>query len=833
MSNTRDNLLVVPLNNKVLLPSVVLRLELSGHQAEYLVHKYTSSQQDGTKDSKVTTLPVIACIPFKSSTNINNDRKLSWMDDPHNVLCEYGCTGRITRIVQQRDPASTHEREAICYDIYVEGLARFKALSYEQDTNGLRVRVRHVSNRSEREAREAMAIFSTTTVPKFLQRLETLQVPLAQQLQERISTLPLPVLADLLVSIINTSYEERLSMLMTESVKDRIDLAQRWLAREIQSLLADTTTTQDNTLSKRQRASYLRQQLEMMRREIGQLGSDDSHHADGLDDLSQLKQRLTSACMPEDAAHVALKEFKRLQNMSTSSAEWSVIHNYLDLLADLPWNTQSNSVLDIATAKKQLEDDHFGLDHVKKRIVEYLSVAKIKGNLKAPILCFVGPPGVGKTSLGKSIATALSRKFHRIALGGVRDEADMRGHRRAYVSAMPGLIIQGIRRCGANNPVMLLDEIDKLSRSGSHGDPAAALLEVLDPEQNNTFHDHYLNLPYDLSSILFIATANNIQTIPQPLLDRIEVIQLHGYTFEEKLHIARTHLLPKQIQRHGLALNEIDMADDVILWIAEQYTRESGVRTLERTLASVIRAKCVELADLRENDVGYQYAPNVTQEDVLDILGVPPFDKETAGRQPMPGVVTGLAYSGSGNGGILFVESSKMPGSGDLQLTGSLGEVIKESAHIALSWIKVHAYDLKIATSTHEKILANHDIHIHMPQGAVSKDGPSAGVTIVCSLVSLLSDAVVKSTTAMTGEITLRGQVQPVGGIKEKVISAHRAGIRRIILPERNRKDVAADVPINVKNDIEFVYAKTIWDVLENALDQFANKGLKPMESHL
>ncbi|CDH49903.1 atp-dependent protease la [Lichtheimia corymbifera JMRC:FSU:9682] len=837
MSNTRDNLLVIPLDNKVLLPSVILRLELSGHQAEYLVDEYTSSQQDDTEANKSTALPIVGCIPFKPSTSNDNEDRQSWMDDPHQVLCGYGCTGRITRIVQQQDdPASTQKEGAVCYDVYMEGLARFKALSYEQDTNGLQVRVSHVSNRSEREAREAMAIFSSTTVPAFLQRLETLQVPLAQQLQEHVSTLPVPVLADMLVSIIDTSFEERLAMLMTESVKDRIHLAQKWLTRETQSLLSDTTaiTTQDNTLSKRQRASYLRQQLEAIRREIGPLGPGDTNHATDVDDLTLLKQRLTNAHMPEDAANVAIREFKRLQNMSTSSAEWSVLHNYLELLADLPWNTQSNSVLiDIAVAKKQLEDDHFGLDHVKKRIVEYLSVAKIKGDLKAPILCFVGPPGVGKTSLGKSIATALSRKFHRIALGGVRDEADMRGHRRAYVSAMPGLIIQGIRRCGANNPVMLLDEIDKVSRSASHGDPAAALLEVLDPEQNNTFHDHYLNLPYDLSSILFIATANSIHTIPQPLLDRMEVIQLHGYTFEEKLHIARTHLLPKQIQRHGLAPNEIDMTDDVILWIAEQYTRESGVRTLERTLASVIRAKCVELADLRENDLGYQYTPGVTQEDVLDILGVPPYDKDTAGRQAMPGVVTGLAYSGSGNGGILFVESSKMPGSGDLQLTGSLGEVIKESAHIALTWVKVNAYDLKIATTTHEKIVANHDIHIHIPQGAVSKDGPSAGVTMVCSLVSLLTDSAVKSTTAMTGEISLRGLVLPVGGIKEKVISAHRAGIRKIILPERNRKDVVADVPINVKNDIEFVYAKTIWDVIENALDQFANKSLKPMESHL
>lgn len=364
MSNTRDNLLVIPLKNKVLLPSVVLCLELSGQQAVYLVDKYTSSQQDDTESNKSITLPVVGCIPFKSSAKDIDDNNHSWMNGPREILCDYGCTGRITRIVQQQhDPASTHDDKPICYDVYVEGLARFKALSYEQDTFGLRVRVSHVSNRSEREAREAMAIFSTTTVPKFLQRLETLQVPLAQQLQEYVSTLPVPVLADMLVSIIDTSFEERLAMLMTEAVKDRIHLAQKWLTREIQSLLvSDTTTTtstQDNILSKRQRASYLRQQLEAMRREIG--SANDTNHADGMDDMTQLKQRLINAHMPEDAAHVALREFKRLQNMSTSSAEWSVLHNYLELMADLPWNTQSNSMhVDIAAAKKQLEDDHFG-----------------------------------------------------------------------------------------------------------------------------------------------------------------------------------------------------------------------------------------------------------------------------------------------------------------------------------------------------------------------------------------------------------------------------------------------------------------------------------------
>ncbi|OAD79248.1 hypothetical protein PHYBLDRAFT_154100 [Phycomyces blakesleeanus NRRL 1555(-)] len=534
--------------------------------------------------------------------------------------------------------------------------------------------------------------------------------------------------------------------------------------------------------------------------------------------MERLNRRLIEAQLPEEALKVARRELKRINQLHPTSTEWAVSRNYLEWVTDLPWSNKSNSVLDIKRATHQLSQDHFGLEHVKKRIIEYLCVAKLKGDLKAPILCFVGPPGVGKTSLGKSIAISLSREFHRISLGGVHDEADMRGHRRTYVGAMPGLIIQGLRKCGVNNPLFLLDEIDKLGQTSNHGNPAAALLEILDPEQNNAFSDHYLNMPFDLSDVLVIATANSLDTIPEPLVDRMEVIQLHGYTFDEKLHIAKAHLLPKQIMEHGMDQSQISINDAVLFKLAESYTRESGVRQLERTIATLVRAKCVELVHLTESGRGQNYRSCIRLDDLDSLLGSPTFEKEVAERDSQPGIATGLAYSGSGQGGILFIEATKMPGTGKLQLTGSLGEVIKESANIALSWVKSHAEILKLGSGKNINIMDRCDVHIHVPNGSVPKDGPSAGITLVSALVSLFSRHAIPTTTAMTGEISLRGQVLPVGGIKEKVISAHRAGITKIILPYRNKKDVTNDIPEKLQKEMEIVYAKTIWDVLRAAL---------------
>lgn len=831
-----ENLAVIPLENKVLLPSVVLKVNMRGRDAVALTRKHLRSNEQ-RKPTFVACIPLTG-EPIKSSNSTaTNDPAEEGLNDPKNSnsnsmaaikdegfikpedkhrLFHYGCTARILRVQRSGLGAFT---------MFVEGVSRFKVERFTTPENSstLHVKVSYMDEEEQERDLEAagdeIPRFKAL-VREFLAKMKDLRMPenLIQQLTKLIDSVSPPVLADLLVSVIETSFDEKLTMLSTTNLKERVEKASEWMTRQLHVLKISEQvhSSVEGKLTKKQREFYLRQQLEAIKKELGE--SNGSNGEKDEDELEQLGAKIEEADLSEEASTVAQRELKRLKKLQPASSEYAVARNYLELLADLPWNKKSEDVIDIKQAKQRLEDDHFGLDHVKKRIIEYLSVIKIKGDLKAPIICFVGPPGVGKTSLGKSIASSLGREFHRISLGGVRDEAEMRGHRRTYVGAMPGLIIQGLRKCKVNNPLFLLDEIDKLVQSSHYGDPAAALLEVLDPEQNNSFSDHYLNVPFDLSGVLFIATANNVETIPEPLLDRMELISLNGYTFEEKLYIAKSHLLPKQLLAHGLEKGQVEMSDDVFLKIAENYTRESGVRSLERTIASIVRAKCVELANFREANNESEYNPQVSLSDVETILGMAFYEKEVAEREPLPGVVTGLAYSGSGNGGILFIESTKMPGHGDLQLTGSLGDVIKESAKLALTWVKSHAYALKIVPDENANLVEKHDIHIHVPGGAVPKDGPSAGVTLVSSLVSLFSGYHVPPTTAMTGEISLRGQVLPVGGIKEKVVSAHRAGIRKIILPFRNRKDVQQDVPEKLKEDIEFVFAKNIWDVLEAAL---------------
>ena len=509
--------------------------------------------------------------------------------------------------------------------------------------------------------------------------------------------------------------------------------------------------------------------------------------------------------------------------MQPAQPEYGVIRNYLEWIVEMPWNAASQDRLDIDAAQRQLDADHHGLEKVKRRILEYLAVRKLKADVRGPILCFLGPPGVGKTSLGRSIADALGRKFHRIALGGVRDEAEIRGHRRTYIGAMPGRIVHALKKVGVNNPVILLDEINKLGRD-VRGDPASALLEVLDPEQNHSFTDHFLNVPFDLSNVLFIATANEADTIPQPLMDRMEVIRLSGYTFEEKQQIARRHLLPKQLKVHGLAAERVVVPDDVLQWMAVNYTREAGVRSLEREIAAVCRGLAVELSKGALAAAGEPYT--LTIDRVGELLGPAPFEDDLSERASIPGVAVGLAWTASGSGGMLFIEATRMAGRGQLTLTGMLGDVIKESAQTALSWVRSHATELRLTPaatmvgsgSANVSLLDKTDIHIHFPAGAIPKDGPSAGVTIVTALVSLLANERVRPYTAMTGEITLRGLVLPVGGIKEKVLAAHRSGIKRVILPYRNQKNLA-DVPATVRNELEFVLAKRITDVLQAAFD--------------
>ncbi|KAI8359371.1 anti-sigma H sporulation factor, LonB, partial [Mortierella sp. GBAus27b] len=680
-------------------------------------------------------------------------------------------------------------------------------------------------DRSDQELQEQIVILRSTS-REFVSLLQTLKLPapVLTQLQkflDNVMAYPGQVV-DLLMSTVETTIEEKITILDAVDLKERIGKAVDLLMRQIH-VLKVSQKVHDNVegkLNKKQREYYLREQLAAIKEELGEKDSGED------DEMTIIEKRLTAANLPPEVQKAADRELKRLKKMQPSSSEYSVIRNYLDWLADLPWSNSSEDILDVERARKQLNDDHHGLEKVKRRILEYLAVTKLqqlKGDVRGPILCLVGPPGVGKTSLGRSIATAMGRKFHRIALGGVWDESEIRGHRRTYVGALPGLIIHGLKKCEVNNPVFLLDEIDKVGSRGHHGDPSAAFLEVLDPEQNSTFTDHYLNVPFDLSKVLFIATANSVETIPAPLLDRMELITLPGYTYAEKLAIATNHLLPKQIRQHGLSEGDVQVAEEALLKVATGYTRESGVRQLEREIGALVRSKAVEYAELQERkDHGHedkrQYQPLVTLTDIEEILGQEKFVNEVTERVSVPGVVTGMAYNGVG-GGIMFIEVSQMPGKGRLQLTGSLGDVIKESAQIALSWVKSHGYEIGLTNSPSQNVMEKADVHIHMPSGATPKDGPSAGIAMVCALISMFSNETVPSTTAMTGEFTLRGLVMPVGGIKEKVIAAHRAGVRKIIMPLRNQKDVNSDVPANVRDDIEFYYASTIWDVLREAFE--------------
>ena len=552
-------------------------------------------------------------------------------------------------------------------------------------------------------------------------------------------------------------------------------------------------------MGKNQREYVLRQQLKAIKEELGEEDGDSG-------DLDVLEERITKADLPKEADKVSRKQLKRLRTMQVGSAEYTVVRTYIDWILDIPWSKQTTDNMDIGAVRKVLDEDHSGLEKVKKRIVEYLAVRKLKKDKKGPILCLIGPPGVGKTSLGRSVARALGRKFHRISLGGVHDEAAIRGHRRTYVGALPGQVIQGVKKAGTINPIFMLDEIDKIGHD-FRGDPAAALLEVLDPEQNDTFSDHYLEIPYDLSKVMFIATANVGDTIPAPLRDRMEIIEIPGYTRKEKLDIARVHLVPKQIDEHGLKKDQLTLSDEALESIIDSYTREAGVRNLERKVAAAIRGVAVKVAE--GNPGPFAIAE---PDDLREYLGPPRFTSEVAERTSESGVATGLAWTAVG-GEILFIEATKMHGTGKLQLTGQLGDVMKESAQAAMSYVRTRAQDFHIA----EDFLEKSDLHIHIPAGAMPKDGPSAGVTMMTALVSLLTGNRVRHDVAMTGEITLRGRVLPVGGIKEKVLAAHRAGIKRVILPERNAADLE-EVPEEIRETLEFVPVKKMDEVLANAL---------------
>lgn len=690
------------------------------------------------------------------------------------------------------------------------------------------------------------------------------------------------VLADFMANIIETNLEDRLRVLAALHITERVQLVIDLLTRQIDGMkgivkitAVATTVPRGHNISKIGPSTTSQDVISRALKSLQSLGpllnglpgSGDENIEEEPNEMEELKQKLSQAGLTPEAKKVADRELKRLKKMNPAQAEYGVCRTYLETLAEIPWSASTDDRLGAETlhkARKQLDDDHYGLVKIKKRLLEYLAVLKLKQAVnadieaqlatarqesrtnspakviesdsvptetpllsrqrrvdKSPILLLVGPPGTGKTSLARSVATALGRKFHRISLGGVRDEAEIRGHRRTYVAAMPGLIISGLRKIGVNNPVFLLDEIDKVGGANFHGDPSAAMLEVLDPEQNHTFNDHYLGIPFDLSKVLFVATANTVETIPPPLLDRMETIGLSGYTTLEKRHIALQHLLPKQIASNGLELSQIHMSPEVIDSIINAYTRESGVRNLEREIGSVCRFKAVEYSDAQDAVVSSSalnksenqqptsttYNPKVHPNDLETILGVPRFEEELAAKHSLPGIVTGLvAYSSGGQGSILFIEMADMPGgSGRVQLTGKLGDVLKESVEVGLTWVKSHSLELGLTASAGQDLMQNRSIHVHCPSGAIPKDGPSAGMAHTVALVSLFSGRAVDPKLAMTGEISLRGRVMPVGGIKEKLIGALRAGVKMVLLPKGNRKDVK-DVPLEVTKGLDVVY---------------------------
>jgi ATP-dependent Lon protease len=608
-------------------------------------------------------------------------------------------------------------------------------------------------------------------------------------------------LADLIGSHVDLDLKGKQAILAELDIPTRLRMVLEKVVRDRDALKVESEIREkvQTDIGKSQRDYMLRQQLEAIRQELGEA-------EDSQSEIERLRERIDAAEMPEEAHTQAVREFDRLAQMPTAAAEHGVIRSYLEWMVELPWSKFSEDQLDVDGARAMLDEDHFGLDKVKERIVEYIAVLSLKRDLKGPILCFVGPPGTGKTSLGRSIARALGRQFQRISLGGVRDEAEIRGHRRTYVGALPGRIIQGLRRAGTRNPVFVLDEVDKVG-ADSRGDPSSALLEVLDPEQNSAFSDHYLEVPFDLQQVLFIATANVMDPVPAALRDRMEVIELPGYTEEEKVEIATRFLVPRQREQNGLEQFGFELPKSTLQHLIRSYTREAGVRNLEREIGSLARKVARRVAE-----DGLEEPLCIGADDLAEMLGPIRFEPEVAERTAVPGVAVGLAWTPAG-GDILFVESTRMPGKGGLKLTGSLGDVMRESAEAARSWLRTRAMDL----SFDEKLFESADVHLHVPAGAVPKDGPSAGIAMVTSLASMISGRLVRPAVAMTGEITLRGKILPVGGIKEKVLAAKRAGIATVVLPEQNRKDVE-EVPSELLEGLHLEYVGLIDEALQHTL---------------
>ena len=679
----------------------------------------------------------------------------------------------------------------------IQGVVRVKMLSVEQETPSLRVRV-EVLHEEPGEGIELEAL--TRTVLGLFQRVVALSDALPNELGMAAETITSPgTLADLVAAHINIRPEEKQAVLEALNVIGRLRLVNGYLQKEAEVLQVEREIQSQvrGELDKTQRQYILREQLKAIQRELGE--------SDLAPEVEELAQRIEEAHMPEEARREAERELERLRTMPQAAAEYQVSRNYLEWLVSLPWDKSTEDNMDIARAEAILNEDHYGLDKVKRRILDFLIVRKLKADSRGPILCFVGPPGTGKTSLGQSIARALGRKFIRMSLGGMRDEAEIRGHRRTYVGALPGRIIQQIRRAGSNNPLFMLDEVDKLGMD-FRGDPSAALLEVLDPEQNNTFVDHYLDVPFDLSRVMFITTANLIDPIPAPLQDRMEIIELPGYTEHEKLEIAKRYLVPRQMEANGLQPGALTITDEAILEVIRSYTREAGVRNLEREIGGICRGVARDVVR------GVQESVTVNPEDLSKFLGPRRFRWEVEREADEVGVATAMAATAAG-GDLLYVEATGVPGKGRLTLTGKLGDVMQESAQAALTYARSRAAELRIP----EGAFDNFDLHIHVPAGAIPKDGPSAGVTMATALVSALTRRPVRKDVAMTGEITLRGKVLPVGAIRDKVLAAHRAGIKTVIIPKDNEPDLEELAP-DVRNEITFILAEHADEVLNNAL---------------
>jgi ATP-dependent Lon protease len=684
------------------------------------------------------------------------------------------------------------------FRVLVEGIARAIITETVSEEPYFMVKVEKFVDRTTKDLEDEAL---KRTMLEYFEQYINLSKRLSADIYASIADIDEPGrMADIIASHLPLKLEEKQRILETIDVKERIHKIIQILhnEKEVLQLEKKISMRVKQSMERTQKEYYLREQMKAIQKELGEKEGKAG-------EVEALKEKIEAAGMPSHVKETALKELDRYEKIPATSAESAVIRNYLDWLIALPWSTQTEDVHDIKRAEAILNEDHYGLEKVKERVLEFLSVQQLTKSLKGPILCLAGPPGVGKTSLARSIAKSLNRRFVRISLGGVRDESEIRGHRRTYVGAMPGRIIQGMKKAGTINPVFLLDEIDKMS-SDFRGDPSAALLEVLDPEQNHTFSDHYIEEPYDLSKVMFIATANNLATIPQPLLDRMEIITIPGYTEVEKLQIAKRHLLPKQLKEHGLKKSSLQVRDDAMMSIIRYYTREAGVRELERQLAAICRKAARLIVSEEKKRV------IITEKNIEEFLGKRKYRYGQAELEDQVGVATGLAYTAFG-GDTLSIEVSLAPGKGKLVLTGKLGDVMKESAQAAFSYVRSRAEQLGIDPEFHEK----YDIHIHVPEGAVPKDGPSAGITIATALISALTGRPVNRFVGMTGEITLRGRVLPIGGLKEKTLSAHRAGLKKVILPKDNEKDLE-DIPDVVKNDLQFVLVSHLDEVLQHAL---------------